>query len=282
MARLSEEATGNRFAIDSFNVHRLVIAGVTVASKFFSDVFYTNSRYAKVGGLPQAELNQLELQFLLLNDFRLSIPSEELQRYADHLVATEGGQAGPISSGTNSESLSGIGGEQAPATQSSMPFVPMQRASAPSHPMQSMGAVDAYGGSLGQCQQAQQRHAQEDDHPRNVSTPRRRPTSPSPSSASIPPPTPVDESFEREGSCGASVYSETDTDDEPTIRPTHSCANSETQSLYSNDGANDDEDGAPLTEDDIAQRLLRSRPTHRRWASSSSSIDGGDAKMASP
>ena len=36
------------FAIDSFNVHRLVIAGVTVASKFFSDVFYTNSRYAKV------------------------------------------------------------------------------------------------------------------------------------------------------------------------------------------------------------------------------------------
>lgn len=36
------------FTIDSFNVHRLVIAGVTVASKFFSDVFYTNSRYAKV------------------------------------------------------------------------------------------------------------------------------------------------------------------------------------------------------------------------------------------
>jgi PHO85 cyclin-6/7 len=36
------------FAIDSYNVHRLVIAGVTVASKFFSDIFYTNSRYAKV------------------------------------------------------------------------------------------------------------------------------------------------------------------------------------------------------------------------------------------
>lgn len=36
------------FAVDSFNVHRLLIAGVTVASKFFSDVFYTNSRYAKV------------------------------------------------------------------------------------------------------------------------------------------------------------------------------------------------------------------------------------------
>ena len=40
------------FVVDSFNIHRLVIAGVTCASKFFSDVFYTNSRYAKVD-LPQ-------------------------------------------------------------------------------------------------------------------------------------------------------------------------------------------------------------------------------------
>jgi hypothetical protein len=48
MAKLSLEAKGKAFVIDSYNVHRLVIAGVTVSSKFFSDVFYTNSRYAKV------------------------------------------------------------------------------------------------------------------------------------------------------------------------------------------------------------------------------------------
>ncbi|KAM0787101.1 hypothetical protein ACM66B_006357 [Microbotryomycetes sp. NB124-2] len=83
----NEASSSSRlFAIDSFNVHRLVIAGVTVASKFFSDVFYTNSRYAKVGGLPLTELNQLELQFLLLNDFRLVVPVDELQRYADQLI----------------------------------------------------------------------------------------------------------------------------------------------------------------------------------------------------
>ncbi|KAL0938336.1 cyclin-dependent protein kinase complex component [Colletotrichum truncatum] len=40
------------FVVDSFNIHRLIIAGVTCASKFFSDVFYTNSRYAKVCHLP--------------------------------------------------------------------------------------------------------------------------------------------------------------------------------------------------------------------------------------
>lgn len=72
--------------VDSFNIHRLIIAGVTCASKFFSDVFYTNSRYAKVGGLPLAELNHLELQFLILNDFRLAIPVEDLEAYGTMLV----------------------------------------------------------------------------------------------------------------------------------------------------------------------------------------------------
>lgn len=74
------------FVVDSFNIHRLIIAGVTCASKFFSDVFYTNSRYAKVGGLPLGELNHLELQFLLLNDFRLAVPVEDLEAYATMLV----------------------------------------------------------------------------------------------------------------------------------------------------------------------------------------------------
>lgn len=103
-----ESANANKlFAIDSFNVHRLVIAGVTVASKFFSDVFYTNSRYAKVGGLPLHELNQLELQFLLLNDFRLKIPVDELQRYADQLIlywVGRNGTSNPAAAATASSS----------------------------------------------------------------------------------------------------------------------------------------------------------------------------------
>ena len=44
------------FVVDSYNMHRLVIAGVTCASKFFSDVFYTNSRYAKVSS-PRLYIN---------------------------------------------------------------------------------------------------------------------------------------------------------------------------------------------------------------------------------
>ncbi|KAG0230929.1 hypothetical protein BGW42_000580 [Actinomortierella wolfii] len=89
MARNVEEITGGegrQFSIDSYNIHRLIIAGVMVSAKFFSDVFFTNSRYAKVGGLPVWELNQLELEFLTLNNFSLAISVEELQTYGDQLM----------------------------------------------------------------------------------------------------------------------------------------------------------------------------------------------------
>lgn len=51
MARNVEEITGGegrQFSIDSYNIHRLIIAGIMVSAKYFSDVFFTNSRYAKV------------------------------------------------------------------------------------------------------------------------------------------------------------------------------------------------------------------------------------------
>ncbi|KAI9492229.1 cyclin-domain-containing protein, partial [Zychaea mexicana] len=72
--------------IDSFNIHRLIISGVMVASKLFSDVFYTNTRYAKVGGLPVSELNVLEVEFLTLNNYSLFVSVEELQHYGDQLL----------------------------------------------------------------------------------------------------------------------------------------------------------------------------------------------------
>ncbi|GAA5804552.1 hypothetical protein HPULCUR_010052 [Helicostylum pulchrum] len=84
MSKPTSTRTGLR--IDSFNIHRLIISGVMVASKLFSDVFFTNTRYAKVGGLPVSELNLLELEFLSLNDFALFVSLEELQHYGDQLL----------------------------------------------------------------------------------------------------------------------------------------------------------------------------------------------------
>ncbi|EEQ37304.1 putative PHO85 cyclin protein [Clavispora lusitaniae] len=85
-AEKKEGDTEQLFVMDSYNIHRLIISGITVSSKFFSDIFYKNLRYAKVGGLPLEELNYLELQFLLLLDFKLMISVEDLQNYGDLLL----------------------------------------------------------------------------------------------------------------------------------------------------------------------------------------------------
>jgi hypothetical protein len=48
--------------------------------------------HEQVGGLPLIELNHLELQFLLLNDFRLSVRVEELEAYGTMLVEFYAGE----------------------------------------------------------------------------------------------------------------------------------------------------------------------------------------------
>lgn len=85
-AEIEGEEPEQLFVMDSYNIHRLIILGITVSLKFFSDIFYKNLRYAKVGGLPLEELNYLELQFLLLLDFKLMISVEDLQNYGDLLL----------------------------------------------------------------------------------------------------------------------------------------------------------------------------------------------------
>ncbi|KNE68471.1 hypothetical protein AMAG_12648 [Allomyces macrogynus ATCC 38327] len=71
--------------VTTANVHRLLITAVMVATKYWSDVFYTNAHYAKVGGLHVAQLNRLELDFLALLDFNLALDPNEFVRYADRL-----------------------------------------------------------------------------------------------------------------------------------------------------------------------------------------------------
>jgi len=240
MSKLVGESTGRTFVIDSYNVHRLVIAGVTVASKFFSDVFYTNSRYAKVGGLPQAELNQLELQFLLLNDFRLTVGPAEMQRYGEQLIrfsqhqtdappaATATSPAKPGNHLVSATVPRGPGPAAAhPATRAPKPTSPTTTASVPSNAHapsayadyaggpRAMGAIDAYGGSL----------PTEDDGVHRTPDGRvRPPLSTASSYATVP---------ETDASDAASEYAETEggeTDDEPTIRAGRSVAGSEAAS----------------------------------------------------
>jgi len=76
------------FTLSSLTCHRFIIASICVSSKGLCDVFCTNQLYAKVGGIPVAELNVLEREFLKAIEWRLTCPREVLQEYYVNLVRT--------------------------------------------------------------------------------------------------------------------------------------------------------------------------------------------------
>ena len=218
MSKLARQACGKTFPIDMYNIHRLIIAGVTVASKFFSDVFYTNSRYAKVrsttswhcrlwshssvipaqvGGLPLAELNQLELHFLLLNDFNLPISCEEMEYYTTMVDLQS----------------------KIPEDVDLTPYLPLSSTDPrqPVCPSDFFAAVDAYFGQRHTIRPSIPPRRFDDDNFSLCSISSRRSTLSMSDAAS---------------EAGTETDVDGSTDDEPTIRPPHS-ANSETMSLHS-------------------------------------------------
>lgn len=74
------------FTISSLTVHRFLITAATVGAKGLSDSFWTNSLYAKVGGVSLRELALLELEFLRQLDWRIVPKPETLVDYYRGLV----------------------------------------------------------------------------------------------------------------------------------------------------------------------------------------------------
>lgn len=60
------------------NIHRLVLAGLLVATKALEDLGFPHSRVAKVGGVSEQELSKLELTFCFLADFDLRVDARML------------------------------------------------------------------------------------------------------------------------------------------------------------------------------------------------------------
>lgn len=78
MERICSEQ--HSLTVNTLNVHRLFITAVTCAVKFFDDVYYKNSYYASIGGVPVKEMNALELNFLTLIRYHLFVTKEELNQ----------------------------------------------------------------------------------------------------------------------------------------------------------------------------------------------------------
>lgn len=60
------------------NMHRLVLAGLLVATKALEDLSYPHSRVAKVGGVSEQELSKLEISFCFLANFELRVDAQML------------------------------------------------------------------------------------------------------------------------------------------------------------------------------------------------------------
>lgn len=195
------------------------------------------------------ELNQLELQFLLLNDFRLVISSDEMQRYADQLVIYSHSIDSPLA-------------PLPPLSASSFNTSRTPHSNNLVGPMQAMGAIDVFSGPIanntgfqasyyhppiqpsGQHPTAHQVHSHNDFHSANpdLVQPQRSMWDDNPTET------------ETETEAGETDGGET-TDDEPTVRPAHSSASSDTRSLcesISSRGADDTGDEASEVDDDDA------------------------------
>lgn len=70
------------------NVHRLLLAGLRVAMKALEDLSYPHSRFAKVGGVSEAELGRLEISFCFVTNFELKVTKEML---LNHVMALREG-----------------------------------------------------------------------------------------------------------------------------------------------------------------------------------------------
>lgn len=78
------------------NVHRLLLAGLRVAMKALEDLSYPHSRFAKVGGVGEAELGRLEISFCFVTNFELRVTKEMLSSHVQILREGHFSRAVPL------------------------------------------------------------------------------------------------------------------------------------------------------------------------------------------
>jgi len=79
MDRLSERQS---FVFNSMNIHRSYLICLLLAAKFFEDQPCDNGYFATVGGVSLQELNNMEIQFLSLVEYRVCVTQWEFNMYA--------------------------------------------------------------------------------------------------------------------------------------------------------------------------------------------------------
>ena len=71
------DADGKRTRLTSYNIQRLLLTALMLASKFLDEPHASNKQWALVGDLSVQEINNLEMEMLWLLKFSLNISREE-------------------------------------------------------------------------------------------------------------------------------------------------------------------------------------------------------------
>ena len=77
----------NKFRLNYFNIHKLIVTSMLVSIKYNEDDYFSNSFYAKVGGVSITELNHLEYEFLSLIDFDLYVDDDLYSKYSNYILS---------------------------------------------------------------------------------------------------------------------------------------------------------------------------------------------------
>ncbi|KAF4659592.1 mitochondrial peripheral inner membrane protein [Perkinsus olseni] len=72
---------GGTFRINSYSIYRVLLSALLVSTKFYDDCYYSNTDYARFGGVRVSELNSLELGFLKLINWSLTVTPEQYETY---------------------------------------------------------------------------------------------------------------------------------------------------------------------------------------------------------
>jgi len=75
------------FLVNSYNVHRMIITSVMIATKFFDDQYFNNAHFGRVGGVSCKEINLLEIEFLFMINFNLYVESDLFTTYDNRLMS---------------------------------------------------------------------------------------------------------------------------------------------------------------------------------------------------
>eukprot|EP00756_Hemistasia_phaeocysticola_P023142 Hpha_TRINITY_DN15873_c1_g1::TRINITY_DN15873_c1_g1_i1::g.189766::m.189766 len=74
-----------RVAVNSLNIHRLMLGALVVAIKWRDDLYFSNEFYAGVGGVSVQELNRLETEILRMCDWSMHVDSDDHCKIASAL-----------------------------------------------------------------------------------------------------------------------------------------------------------------------------------------------------